>query len=102
VATASEHVVSSGRTIDISLVGVLACFPGAALPVTVGDRCLVSLDLGDGALHLRAWVRRRERGADDLHYVGFEYDDPTDADRDRLRRSAGLERSPSPRIVSSL
>jgi hypothetical protein len=50
----------------------------------VGDRCLISLNLADGALHVLGLVRRKAPGADGRHYVGIEYDHLPESDVDRL------------------
>ena len=85
LSTGSERPIPNGRLIDVSTTGVLAAFDGGVLPVRLGDRCLVSLELADGALHLLGVVRRRAGGSDGRQYVGIEYAGVDAADADRLR-----------------
>jgi hypothetical protein len=89
IATRSEQRVTGGRTVDASAVGVLLSFPGAALPVGFGDRCLVSLQLSDRLLHIMGVVRRKELGADQRYYVGIEIDNLPAAELEQLRDEAG-------------
>ncbi len=86
LAASSERSVVGGRVVNISLAGILAAFAGPALPFGAGDRCLVSIQLADGALHLLGHVRRRAYGDDDRLYVGIEYESVHPADLDRLER----------------
>jgi hypothetical protein len=85
VATRSEQVVNGGRAVNASAVGILVSFPGPALSVNRGDRCLVSLQLSDRIVHLMGEVRRKDRGDDDRYYVGIEYERLPDSEVARLR-----------------
>jgi hypothetical protein len=85
VATRAEQVVNGGRAVDASAVGILVSFPGPALSVNRGDRCLVSLHLPDRVLHLVGEVTRKDRGDDDRYYVGIEYERLPDSEVVRLR-----------------
>lgn len=89
MATGSEHLIVGGESVDASAVGVLVAVPGAAMPVAVGDRCLVTIQLRDGALHVMAQVCRKERGDDGRYYVGLEYEELAPGDLERLRAHAG-------------
>ena len=91
VGTRSEQQVRGGEAVNVSAVGILVSFPGPALPVNAGDRCLVSLQLPDRVLHLIGQVTRRELGTDGRYYVGVEYDRLPDADVARLRDLARHE-----------
>jgi hypothetical protein len=86
LAASSERPVVGGRVVNISLVGILAAFAGPALPFGEGDRCLVSIQLVDGALHLLGHVRRRAYGDDDRLYIGIEYERVHPVDLERLER----------------
>lgn len=64
VGTRSEQQVLGGGAVNVSAVGILVSFPGPALPINAGDRCLVSLHLPDRVLHIVGQVTRRELGTD--------------------------------------
>jgi len=80
MATHREQAVTDARTVDVSRNGVLLAFGGPTVPFQVGDRCLVSLTLPDGVLHLLGSIRRREVGHDDAHYIGVEFECVSDED----------------------
>jgi PilZ domain len=75
VATHCEQPVRDARAVNASATGVLIVFQGPVVPFRPGDRCLVSLALAEGALHVLGRVRRRDPGADQGQYVGIEFDD---------------------------
>ena len=87
-ATWAERVLVGGHAVNASETGLLVSFPGPAVPVNLGDRCLVSLQLGGGLVHLLGYVRRKAPGDDGRYYVGIELDRPTDDDLELLRASA--------------
>jgi len=88
VATRAEQVVRGGQAVDGSAVGILVAFPALALPVSVGDRCLVSVHLCDRVLHVMGEVRRKEAGDDGRYYVGLEYPRLPDAELAHLQTGA--------------
>jgi c-di-GMP-binding flagellar brake protein YcgR len=85
LAARSEQPVPGGQLVDVSATGVLAAFEGGVLPFRLGERCLVSLELTEGVLHLLGVVRRRATGADGRQYLGIEYASMDGADTRRLR-----------------
>ena len=85
VVTWSERIIVGGHAINASAVGILVSFPVPAVPVQVGDRCLVTVRLPSGLLHLPGHVRRKEPGDDGRYYVGVELDPLHDDDLHFLR-----------------
>jgi hypothetical protein len=88
VATRTEQVVRGGEAVDGSAVGILVAFPALALPVSLGDRCLVSVHLGDRVLHVMGEVRRKEAGDDGRYYVVIEYPRLPEAELAHLQSGA--------------
>lgn len=74
----------SAATIDISAGGALLVF---AVPVglTVGERVVVSMALGDSRFHCLGRVARTARGSDHRSYVAIAFD-LDDDQRDELSR----------------
>lgn len=78
-------------TVDASADGLLVRLPEQGTALAPGDRVLLSFTDGDGSLHVLAWARRCERGADGHWYVAVEFDDMEPFDRRRLDRLLGVE-----------
>lgn len=87
-ATWAERVLVGGFAVNASENGLLVSFPGPAVPVHLGDRCLLSIQLTEGLVHLLGHVRRKAAGDDGRYYVGIELERPSDDDLDLLRASA--------------
>jgi hypothetical protein len=87
-ATWAERVLVGGFAVNASQNGLLVSFPGPAVPVHLGDRCLLSIHLTGGLVHLLGHVRRKAPGDDGRYYVGMELERPSEDDVDLLRASA--------------
>jgi hypothetical protein len=87
-ATWAERVLVGGYAVNASETGLLVSFPGPAVPVHIGDRCLMSIQLRGGLVHLLGHVRRKAPGDDGRYYVGIELEQPSEDDLDLLRTSA--------------